>query len=87
MGIVLSYLMNVDEFHFHFDENHWNLNDVLNDYEMQLLAINDQNDVDVDHLMMDEIKKVGVVAMNEENTYNNLVLFVSIFELFSIRTI
>jgi len=59
--------MNDDEFHFHFDENHLNLNDVLNDYEMKLLVINDQNDVDVDHLMMDEMMMVGVVVMNEEN--------------------
>jgi hypothetical protein len=39
----------------------------LNDYERQLLVINDQNDVDVDHLMMGEIMMVGVVVMNEEN--------------------
>jgi hypothetical protein len=67
MVIVLSYLTNDDEFHFHFDENHLNLNDVLNDYEMKLLVINDQNDVGVDHLMMDEMMMVGVVVMNEEN--------------------
>ena len=59
--------MNDDEFHFHFDENHSNLNDVSNDYETTLLVINDQNDVDVDHLMMDEIMTVVVVVMNEEN--------------------
>jgi hypothetical protein len=67
MVIVLSDLTNDDEFHFHFDENHLNLNDVLNDYVMQLLVINDQNDVGVDHLIMDEISKVDVVVMNEEN--------------------
>jgi hypothetical protein len=39
----------------------------LNDYERQLLVINDQNDVDVDHLTMDEIMMVDVVVMNEEN--------------------
>jgi hypothetical protein len=65
--IVLSDLTNDDEFHFHFDENHLNLNDVLNDYVMKLLVINDQNDVGVDHLIMDEILKVDVVVMNEEN--------------------
>jgi hypothetical protein len=59
--------MNDDVFHLHFDENHLNLTDVLNDYEMKLLVINDQNDVDVDHLMMDEITTVDVVGMNEEN--------------------
>jgi hypothetical protein len=59
--------MKDDEFHFHFDESHFNLNDILNDYEMKLLVINDQNDVDVDHLMMDEMMMVGVVVMNEEN--------------------
>jgi hypothetical protein len=67
MVIVLSDLTNDDEFHFHFDENHLNLNDVLNDYEMKLLVINDQNDVDVVRLMMDEITMVDVVVMNEEN--------------------
>jgi hypothetical protein len=59
--------MNDDEFHFHFDENHSKSNDVLNDYEMQRLVINDQNDVDVDHLTMDEIMTVVVVATSEEN--------------------
>jgi hypothetical protein len=34
---------------------------------MMRLVINDQNDVDVDHLMMDEIMTVVVVVMNEEN--------------------
>jgi hypothetical protein len=67
MVIVLSDLTNDDEFHFHFDENHLNLNDVLNDYEMKLLVINDQNDVDVDHLMMEEIMMAVVVEMNEKN--------------------
>jgi hypothetical protein len=59
--------MNDDEFHFHFDENHSKSNGVSNDYEMKQLVINDRNDVDVDHLMMDEIITVVVVAMNEEN--------------------
>jgi hypothetical protein len=39
----------------------------LNDYERQLLVINDPNDVDVDHQMMDELMMVVVVVMNEEN--------------------
>jgi hypothetical protein len=34
---------------------------------MKLLVINDQNDVDIDHLMMDEIIMVVVVEMNEKN--------------------
>jgi hypothetical protein len=34
---------------------------------MTRLVINDQNDVGVDHLMMDEIMTVVVVVMNEEN--------------------
>jgi hypothetical protein len=59
--------MNDDEFHFHFDENHWKWNGVSNDYEMKQLVINYQNDVDVDHLMMDEIMTVIAVTTNEEN--------------------
>jgi hypothetical protein len=59
--------MNDDEFHFHFDENHWKSNDVLNDYEMKLLVTNDQNDVDIDPLIMDEMMMVVVVVTNEEN--------------------
>ena len=59
--------MNDDEFHVHFEENHFNLNDILNDYELKLLVINDQDDVDVDHVMMDEIMMVIVVVRNEEN--------------------
>jgi len=66
--------MIVDEIHWqHFDENHSNSNDVSNDFAMQPLATSDQNEVDVDHLMMDEITTVDVVVvvvvMNEENIF------------------
>jgi hypothetical protein len=43
--------MNDDEFHFHFDENHWKLNDV------------DVDPLIMDEMMM----VVVVVVTNEEN--------------------
>jgi hypothetical protein len=59
--------MNDNEFHCHFDENRSKSSSVLNDYEMKRLIINDQNDVDVDHLKMDEIMTVVVAVMTEKN--------------------
>lgn len=38
-----------------------------------LWVTNDQNDVDVDHLMMDETMTVDVVVMNEENNLKSTI--------------